>query len=65
MDKLDKVLANMVTEQKAFADSKLQFNQLQNQMEQGISKNSDWLYKKEEQMTKINSEFDMIRKEIR
>ena len=65
MDKLDQVLSNMVMGQKSLADSKLQFTQLQNQMEQGITKNSEWLFKKEQQMSNINSEFGKIRKEIK
>lgn len=65
MDKLDRTLSGIINSEKSLSDSMIQFNQLQNQMTQGINKSSEWLFKKESQMSKINSEFDMIRKEIR
>lgn len=65
MDKLDQALAGMLNNEKSLANSMIQFNQLQNQMSQGINKSSDWLYRKDAQMSNIKSEFDLIRKEIR
>ncbi len=65
MDKIDRILSNIVTGEKEFSNSILNFNEMQFQMEQKLGNNEDWLSKKEMQMTKINTEFDKIRREIR
>ena len=62
---MDKVFSGLMNGEKSISDSMSQFNQLQNQMTQGINKSADWLFRKESQMSRISNEFDMIRKEIR
>ncbi|MCQ2979041.1 MAG: hypothetical protein MJ245_04510 [Clostridia bacterium] len=73
MDNLDRLFSGMINNEKEFATSKLNMMQFTNQMEDGINKSADWLYKNDNRLNKIGSEygmikkseFDMIKKEIR
>jgi len=65
MDKLEKVLSGMIAGEKAICNSIREINHLQNQMNQSLNRSSDWFYRKDSQINKINSEFDMIRKNIK
>lgn len=65
MDKLDQALAGILNNEKSLAESRISFNQLQSQFNQGIDKSTDWLYRNDQRSQRITSEFDLIRKEIR
>ncbi len=65
MDNMDRTLKGMLSNEKTLADSMLQFNSIQDQINQKLNNSSEWLYKKEEQITKIETEFSKIKKIIK